>query len=609
MKTNYCNWSAVRGSFLVVLLVLGAAFAAQAQRAPGWAWAKTFGGSTATFFNDIGGVTGMGCDAAGNVYVAGTFIGGNSFAAATTFAGLGESDAFVAKYTPAGALLWVRVLASTGTDRAYALVVAPNGTCAVAGEYGGQDGSDLPVPGGPVLQGARNYRQSTGVGISPTARFPFVVSYDAQGTLRWANRFAPTENMRADKLLLDAVGNLYINGNIGPQTFVFGGQTYPAIGATNGATNLYLAKISPTGGALWARRVGMPASDLYNMGMGFDGTGALYWSLGISGAGTLAIDGKTAVIGSRGESVLVKLTDQNAVKWLRNPATGSTGPDQDQWVAVGNYDPAANTFLFQAPLYANSSLTLRGIAQPFRSAAAAELLLGRLDTSGTVTQAAVWATSLNGLQTLPNIAGLLPGPQGSITLVGQPNDGFTLTSTGQLDDTHQGDIFVMRQPSLTAAPLWTRYARMNNPFSYYHQDVAAAVLDAQDNVYVAGTVFNTAQFGAVPVQPVRRGYRPDGLLAKLDMLVPTATRATAAGLPWAAYPNPATGAVQLSGLPAGATVALLDGAGRRVRTLRLPATAPAAAATLSLHGLAAGLYTLHVSGTAAAYRAQRLTVE
>ena len=84
-------------------------------------------------------MAGLGRDAAGNLYMAGNYVGTPTIGT-TAVSNLGETDIFLAKYSPAGALLWVRTLQSTGNDIAAALEVEPSGRCTLAGYYGNVTG-------------------------------------------------------------------------------------------------------------------------------------------------------------------------------------------------------------------------------------------------------------------------------------------------------------------------------------------------------------------------------------------------------------------------------------------------------------------------------------
>ncbi len=75
---------------------------------------------------------GIDVDAAGNLYLAGTFSGSIAFGS-YSISSWGASDAFAAKLTPQGAWRWASSCGSTDDDQALALATDPNGTTFLTG--------------------------------------------------------------------------------------------------------------------------------------------------------------------------------------------------------------------------------------------------------------------------------------------------------------------------------------------------------------------------------------------------------------------------------------------------------------------------------------------
>lgn len=128
-------------------------------------------------------------------------------------------------------------------------------------------------------------------------------------------------------------------------------------------------------------------------------------------------------------------------------------------------------------------------------------------------------------------------------------------------------------------------------------DVATGVAVTDTNVYVSGSGLTPATFDNVTAVSTRLDI-PTGLLVSLTdaSALGTATPAWAAGLRVAPNPARATATVYL---PAGAgsahgTLALVDAMGRVVRTQKVDVPTAGPAASLSLLGLAPGLYRVRV---------------
>ena len=77
-------------------------------------------------------------DAAGNLYITGSFTGQAQFgegAAAITLTAIGNSDIFLAKYDSSGALLWAKGMGGSGSDLGAEVEVDAAGNILVTGRF------------------------------------------------------------------------------------------------------------------------------------------------------------------------------------------------------------------------------------------------------------------------------------------------------------------------------------------------------------------------------------------------------------------------------------------------------------------------------------------
>ena len=79
------------------------------------AQAYTWGTSFGSMYND--NITAMVTDASGNVYITGTY-NGTITVGTTTINSLGLLDMYIAKYSSAGALVWLRAIGGSNNDYA-----------------------------------------------------------------------------------------------------------------------------------------------------------------------------------------------------------------------------------------------------------------------------------------------------------------------------------------------------------------------------------------------------------------------------------------------------------------------------------------------------------
>jgi hypothetical protein len=139
-------------------------------------WSRQFG----TPSNDR--IESMATDTAGNVYVSGS-TGGNLFGP-----GAGNWDAFLAKYSTSGNLLWSRQLGTAGADWGHALAVDAAGNAYLSGETDGD------------LGGA--------VGSSDV----FLAKYDAAGNIVWTQQIGTTEYDQGLSIALGPSDSAYVCG-------------------------------------------------------------------------------------------------------------------------------------------------------------------------------------------------------------------------------------------------------------------------------------------------------------------------------------------------------------------------------------------------------------
>ena len=587
----------------LIVLLLAARVSAIAQAPPGWAWAQHLGvyAYSATGQNEVAG---LGRDAAGNLYLLGTYVG-TPVLSGTPTTRQGDTDMFLAKYTPAGNLLWLRLLQSSGGDYAGALSVEPSGRCTLSGAFGNTTGGDLSFTN---FNSATTLPGTVSLGLAaPTPlgyySLPFVASVDANGTLLWADTPSTTAGLGVNFMDCDNSGNCYLSASAGTRgSLIIKGQTYPGIGSNDAV----LMKYTATGQLSWARRVGSPQGLTVNGSVKTDNAGAVYWLL--SYAGSLTIDHITAT--STGLYSLVKLSASNRVRWIKDKILriGTNG-------AIGSllsYDAPSNK-LYLSCISAGGDIVFDGGGPIPVTSNAVTMCVAQCDTAAQVQWVKAYAYS--------TIApGGLPGFRSAgINGFAVRGTGFTLATTTVYSNqttyigsartygpTESGLACVLHFNTTTNQTEWVRVG--GAPFvsgQNSSTSVVAAVVDAADNVFVAGSVIGNAQFGATSFSTSTVAH-PDMFLARLDQAVPTATATTAPGRAWSIFPNPATDEVQLSGLPAAAQVRVYDALGRLVRTLPPVASA---SAPRTVRALPAGLYLLQVANTPESYRSQRLVVE
>lgn len=144
-------------------------------------------------------------------------------------------------------------IGSTWVDSANGVALDPSGNVFVAGYYGGSS-IDLDAgPGTYILPNAGVYNG-------------FAAKYDPAGNLLWGVQESGTGNDKVTKVAVDGAGNALIFGSFAGSIDI--GAPTPGLAhvtlSNGGSSDWFLAKIDPTGNALWATNVGALAARWVN---------------------------------------------------------------------------------------------------------------------------------------------------------------------------------------------------------------------------------------------------------------------------------------------------------------------------------------------------------
>ena len=154
---------------------------------------------------------GIAVDASGNVYVAGTFSSETNFTPGVSprqvITADGETDAFIAKYTNAGTLTYVKSFGGEKFDGATALALGPGGTL-----YTGAYFEDvIDVDPGPAVRPQLATPEE--LGKSPHFSDLLISKFNAaNGTLVWAKPISGVGWETLGGIAVDSSGNVYSTG-------------------------------------------------------------------------------------------------------------------------------------------------------------------------------------------------------------------------------------------------------------------------------------------------------------------------------------------------------------------------------------------------------------
>ncbi len=236
-----------------VVFILAFLFSLYSKSQLTYQWAYQAGGTVFEYGQAIA------VDPSGNVYVTGTFSGTVDFDPSASSANLtgfsGSADIFLAKYTSAGAFVWVKQIGGTNTEKAYDVACDATGAW-LAGNFMGTCDFD---PSAAVSNTTSLGGGSDGDG--------FFAKYDVSGNYQWGVRIGSTANDRVMGIAVDGSQNCYITGFIGYNTDFDPSAASFSLNVT-GTYNAYFAKYTSTGTLTYAKQIVGGYSDSYDITLG-----------------------------------------------------------------------------------------------------------------------------------------------------------------------------------------------------------------------------------------------------------------------------------------------------------------------------------------------------
>ena len=526
---------------------------------------------------------GTAADAAGQVFVTGTFTGTVAFGK-YQLASVGLNDFFVAKWNPrANTWAWATSGGGLGDDVANGVAVA-NGSVYVTGSF--RSGNYRQISIGDSLY--------TGRGGQEIFLTKFIDNGPAFARA-WTVTGSSTADDEASAVAVNG-SSVYVAGYIG--TGNRGRELAGANPPSAGGFDAFLAKYTDNGATVgngWATTGGGTSDDialalavngptLYTTGYFISNTNVRLAGTALTGAGTR-------------EMFLARYTDAGSTATPGGAVSGGgSGFDYGQGLAVSGANVYVTGYFGGTAQVAGTALT---------SAGSYDMFLAKYRDTGTAL-ANGWALSGGGANSDSGRA--LAANGSAIYVAGTTTDAATVAGTALAGSSV--DAFVARYTDLgsTARPDWALGA--GGP----SVDAAQALSVRADTVYVAGYARPPASFGPVPLASTSGSSTTNFLAVLRDAAPLLGTAPGPAGPAWQVGPNPARGVCTVI-VPAApgrgsrpATFRLLNPLGQVVRTQTVALPAAGGAVPLAVAGLPPGLYTVQLT-TDAGRSTRRLVLE
>ena len=342
------------GALPVMALLLALSGGAQAvETVASLEWVKQFGGSDRDEGQRIASLPD------GSFLMSGYFE--NTFGSpGNEPATVGLRDVFVAKFTAAGEVVWVKSLGSEHCDVAGDICAMPDGSFAITFSYGYAGAACIVGLGGGPFTWLYPYGEYD-VGVA---------RYNADGTLRWAQRAGSNKWDFGEQIALANDGSCYVTAGFSGTSCAFGASDIVLDGP-----NAFVMRYEADGALAWVKPVhdtslttlsdstcvtewyeATEAGDTYGI-VGYDAGGAEVWRLetSSSGEGAAALCGLPsnrefimAGMGSPGFVRKYRVEPDNTLTVLWDTKLDGTsllgselavGPDGDCYLLKPGYEP------------------------------------------------------------------------------------------------------------------------------------------------------------------------------------------------------------------------------------------------------------------------------
>lgn len=419
------------------------------------AWVTTGGGGAGDNVEGFAAAS----DPMGNVYIAGYLEGTSVSVGSKKLASKGDADVLVVKLDPAGNVLWATSAGGVEMDRARALAVADNGDLFVTGFFSGtaQFGADK---------------------VSSVGKIDvFVSKLSPNGDFVWTTAGGGLGKDKGEGIALDSSGSPVVTGWFhSVATF----KLHPTPIVSLGSTDLFIAKLNPTTGAVtWLKSFGGSGVDA-TQGLALDGSDAIYIT-GFFNSGVWVIG--TDVLKTNGgyDVFVARLSPTATPVWA--VGLGGTAPDESRGIALTPNGAPLVTGFFKSASATFGSHTLN-------SKGDVDLFVAKLNPAlGSV----VWATSAGGAGTQAGYDVKVDAKRKEVVVAGWSSGLFTF-GPSSIKAYGSDDLLLCKLSLGAGVPKWGTVAG-----SKLFDRAYGATLVPKGAIVVTGTFANKATFGQTGV--------------------------------------------------------------------------------------------------------------
>lgn len=399
-------------------------------------------------------------------------------------------------YSQSTNLKWVDAIGGSLDDEGYSVIIDSSGNIYVAGNYINTVDFD---PGPSVFN----------LTTPNNSRSGYILKLDSAGKFIWAKSMGGIHDGFDKAIAIDASGNVYMTGSFrGTTDFDPSSATFNL--TSQGATDVFVTKLTSNGDFLWAKSMG---------GKGFENGFALatdaYYNVCIvgrygdtadfdPGVPTFNLRPKTNSLGSSYDVFITKLDSAGNFIWAKSVG----GPQRDEGHSVV-IDPAGNIYttgFYRETADFNPS---SGVFTIKSSIFSQDIFVLKLDSAGDF----IWAKSMGGSST-DEAFSIAQDVFGDVYITGDfkstadfdpSSSKFNITASGNEDS------FILKLDS-NGNFIWAKSIRGASA-----NTGRAIITDPNGGVYIAGSFIGTVDFDPSSSKSSFTSNHFDAYLLKLDI--------------------------------------------------------------------------------------------
>ncbi|MCX6257633.1 MAG: T9SS type A sorting domain-containing protein [Bacteroidia bacterium] len=480
-------------------------------QAPGWEWARSFGGEFEDYSNSIQ------TDVDGNIYMTG-------YNAASSL----TSGYFIAKFDSLGVIQWMK---EDTTAPVYSvgksMAIDNTGNIYVSGTF--QDSITF-----------------DNITLTCDYESMFVTKYNSSGNVIWAKCIC---GHIFGYLTVDNDFNIYITGQYASSNYSDTIHFDSTLLYCYNNYNIFIAKLDSSGSTIWVRSAGGSEDDyVYSL---TTGNAKDVYITGYFANYSMIFETDT-LLGNNwlNNYFLAKYDSDGNFKWVRSAADNS-----NSWAAGLDVNCNTEGNILICGSYGGTI----GFDSTFLSASNTNEFIAKYDTSGNV----LWATRVGGVDNNMNYySKIVTDVNSNVYIMGTFQDSILVIGTSVLTLSNSYENFFIAKYTSSGIPIWAL-----NTHGGGNGYVGGITLDLSGNLYATGRYTgSTMIIGNDTLYNFSAEGDADIFLAKLSPNVNNVISNESENS-INIYPNPSTGKINITNLPASGQVQIINSTGQTLKKI------------------------------------------